>query len=288
MNPQKIAATPFARTLAMTKIRLASLPMSVAIILVAGIITLHFRSYVKGSLYALYDLSLYRQDSSLSTSPVEAKLVAHAGGAVRGLTYTNSRDALDENYAKGYRVFELDFEWTTDDRLVLVHDWRHTSSQFGVPPHVFSYKEFVGRTRRDKLHQLTFEDLHEWLRDHRDAFVVTDTKSSNELLLEYLRKNGGDILPQLIIQIYRLSELHTARQLNPRAVWLTVYKNSYPAWALSMISGVDAFIVPVTSYDQYSRPELMKRVHFYVHSVAADLVGATSQRMPLVYGFYVD
>jgi glycerophosphoryl diester phosphodiesterase len=272
----------------MTKIRLASLPMWVAIVLVTGATVLHFRSSVKGNLLALYDLALYRQASSSPISPVDARLVAHAGGGVRGLIYTNSREALDENYAKGYRVFELDFEWTTDDRLVLVHDWQHTSSQFGVQPHVFSYAEFVGRTRRDKLHQVTFEDLHEWLQNHRDAFVVTDTKSSNELLLDYLRKNGGDVLPQLIIQIYRLSELHTARQLGPRAVWLTVYKSSYPAWALSMIPGVDAFVVPVASYDQYNRPELMKRVHFYVHSVAADLVGATSQRMPLAYGFYVD
>jgi glycerophosphoryl diester phosphodiesterase len=214
--------------------------------------------------------------------------VAHAGGAVRGLVYTNSCEALDENYSKGYRVFELDFHWTTDGRLVLVHDWGEAASQFGTAPHVFGYEEFLSRPRLDGLHQMTYSDLHEWLRNHPDALVVTDTKASNERLLNYLRNNGRDILPQLILQIYRLSELRPARELGPRAVWLTVYKSNYPAWALKKVSGIDAFVIPAAFYDKYNGPELMARVHFYVHSIPEDKVVEMSERMPGVYGFYVD
>jgi hypothetical protein len=172
--------------------------------------------------------------------------------------------------------------------LVVVHDWAEISEQFGTKPHVFSYDEFVSATRRDGLHQLTFEDLREWLHTHHDAYVVTDTKDSNIRFLRYLQANGGDIRSQLIIQIYRMSELRAARQLGPRAVWLTVYKYVYPVWALSRISGVDAFVIPFAFYDRYRNPLLMERVHFYVHSVSTQSVDETFRRLPGIYGIYVD
>ena len=138
------------------------------------------------------------------------------------------------------------------------------------------------------MHQLTFEDLRKWLQTHSDVFVVTDTKDSNFRLLRYLQANGGDIGRQLIVQIYRMSELQAARQLGPRAIWLSVYKYSIPEWALCRISGVDAFVIPVGEYDRYRNPLLMERVHFYVHSVRSQSVDETFRRLPGIYGIYVD
>jgi hypothetical protein len=278
----------------MTKKHWALIASLIAFFFISSGTLLHFRSWVKGNLYAAYELTRYPiltrspQAAPSLEPPVEARLVAHAGGAVRGLIYTNTREALDENYAKGYRVFELDFHWTTDNHLVLVHDWTETSSQFATSPHVFNYEEFVGARRRDGLHQLTFEDLRGWLRSHPEALVVTDTKANNLHLLAYLRSNGGDILPQLIIQIYRLSEVQTARHLRPRAVWLTMYKCHYPVWALSRVSGVDAFVIPLALYPNYNDPQLMAKIHFYVHAVPANSAGWTLQHLPGVYGLYVD
>lgn len=246
------------------------------------------RTQIKGNVLAFYDLWRFGHNSFSAAPPVAYRLVAHAGGAFHGLTYTNSKEALDENYRKGFRVFELDFEWTSDNHLVLVHDWEHSSSLSGQRPHVFTYAEFLSSTRRDGLHQLTFEGLVSWLRSHPDAFVVTDTKASNDRLLTFLRVHGKEVLPQLIIQIYRLSELRSARELAPRAVWLTVYKSSYPRWALARISGVDAFVIPVDRYEAYFEPNLMRRTPFYVHSVAAENVGQTLKRLPGIFGIYVD
>ncbi|HEV2647496.1 MAG TPA: glycerophosphodiester phosphodiesterase family protein [Acidobacteriaceae bacterium] len=246
------------------------------------------RHMIKGNVLGLYDLSLYNRPNSELTPPVEQHLVAHAGGAFNGESYTNSREALDHSYASGYRVFELDFDWTSDGHLVLVHDWDHTSSLFTVAPHVFSYQEFISRHRTDGLHQLAIEDLRQWLHAHSDAFIVTDTKSPNPRLLNYLAQNGRDILPQLILQIYRLSELQSARSLAPRAVWLTIYKCNYPAWALARITGVDAFVIPVERYGSYSRPKLLQQRHFYVHSISADQIDQTFQHLPGIYGIYVN
>ena len=48
--------------------------------------------------------------------------IAHAGGGFDGKTYTNSIAALDANYARGFRIFEIDFLRTWDDVFVCGHD----------------------------------------------------------------------------------------------------------------------------------------------------------------------
>ena len=48
--------------------------------------------------------------------------IAHAGGRYLGYTYTNSIEALEANRDK-FNLFEIDFSWTSDNRLVGLHDW---------------------------------------------------------------------------------------------------------------------------------------------------------------------
>ena len=51
-------------------------------------------------------------------------MIAHAGGGINGINYSNSIEALNHNYAKGFRYFEMDFSWTSDNKLVCLHDWK--------------------------------------------------------------------------------------------------------------------------------------------------------------------
>ena len=44
--------------------------------------------------------------------------IAHAGGAIDGITYTNSLEALDLSYSKGCKLFELDLVLTSDDKII--------------------------------------------------------------------------------------------------------------------------------------------------------------------------
>lgn len=226
--------------------------------------------------------------NSPPVQPPLQNIVAHAGGAVGNHTYTNSRESLDEHYRDGYRAFELDFAWTADGRLVLTHDWAMTSSQFCLAPHTFTYAEFVGGKRCDGLTQMTFNDLRQWMLSHRDAFIVTDTKGSNRRLFAALRASGADVLPQIVVQIYPLSELAEARELHPRAVWLTVYKRGYPAWAIRRVRGVDAIVIPVLQYSRYRDDSLMKQIPWYVHSVSHEKVNQVLRDLPGIYGAYVD
>lgn len=50
-------------------------------------------------------------------------LVAHAGSGINGQNYSNSIEALNLNYGKGFRTFEIDLSCTSDDKLICLHDW---------------------------------------------------------------------------------------------------------------------------------------------------------------------
>lgn len=174
-------------------------------VIAVGIASLGVRynlGLLRGNMIAVVDLLSPSRVAPTLSVPVSQRLVAHAGGAFRGMTYTNSREALDASYHAGFRVFELDFEWTSDGKLVLVHDWKQTSAQFCIAPHIFSYSEFQTRARCDGLTQLTFDDLRAWLLRHPDALVVTDTKKDNRRLFAAIGRFGSDIAPQLILQVY--------------------------------------------------------------------------------------
>jgi len=46
------------------------------------------------------------------------KYIAHAGGSIEGVSYTNCKEAINSSYSKGYRFIELDFISTADDIFI--------------------------------------------------------------------------------------------------------------------------------------------------------------------------
>lgn len=107
--------------------------------------------------------------------PNNNRYIAHAGGEVNGIKSTNSKDALDQNYAKGFRLFELDIIETSDKKMVAAHDWkmwaRFTDYEGALPP---SHEEFMKHKIYGDYKTLDLNGINEWFRDHPDATLVTD------------------------------------------------------------------------------------------------------------------
>ncbi len=105
-----------------------------------------------------------------------SRYIAHAGGAIGSDRYTNSMEALDASYARGFRLFELDIGETSDGCLVAVHDWptwaRRCPDYHGpVPPTRAAFKKhkILGRYL-----PLDMADINAWFERHPDAVLVTD------------------------------------------------------------------------------------------------------------------
>ncbi len=154
-------------------------------------------------------------------------LIAHAGGEIDGRAGQNSREALDSNYAKGHRYFEIDFCWTSDDRLVLIHDWERTfSGLFDDAKKQPSLEQFESMKMKHSMTQMSLASLFLWLSKHNDAYIITDVKERNLPALKIIARNSGKFQKHFIPQIYDPSEFKPAKLLGFEKVIFTLYRSS--------------------------------------------------------------
>ena len=89
--------------------------------------------------------------------------IAHAGGAIDGINYTNCVEAMDLSYSKGCRLFELDLTYTTDGKIVAAHDSPGVTEE-----------EFMNTLIHGKYTPMNMQTINDWFRRHPDAILVTD------------------------------------------------------------------------------------------------------------------
>ncbi|MGF7057902.1 sulfatase-like hydrolase/transferase [Brassicibacter mesophilus] len=154
--------------------------------------------------------------------------ISHAGGRVEGLSYTNSKEALAKSYNNGFKLIELDMEWTSDNSLALIHDWKgYVEQAFSVEQKRYSTDEFKNFNMIKNLTQMTIEDLVEWLRQHKDAYIVTDIKKDNVDALELIKERYPDVVDQFIPQIYSMDQYIPVQGMGYKNIILTLYMSNY-------------------------------------------------------------
>lgn len=103
------------------------------------------------------------------------RFIAHGGGEIDNNIYTNSLEALNRSYEKGFRLFELDFRKTSDDKFVAIHDWKQwvgfTNCNIETP---VSHEYFMNSLLLDKYTPLGMLEINEWFEIHKDAILITD------------------------------------------------------------------------------------------------------------------
>lgn len=139
-------------------------------------------------------------------------VIAHAMGSVNGVDYTNSKEAFEQSYKKGYRVFEIDLSFTSDNRIVLWHDWEEDTGKYVKQSgrKIPTYEFFMSHKICKKYTPLSLEDLIDIMESHPDIYVVTDSKETNYLsILKSLVKESKEddtILNRFIIQFYEYDQ----------------------------------------------------------------------------------
>ena len=128
--------------------------------------------------------------------------VAHAGGGYKGLTYTNSVEALDEN-AGTFIFFEIDFEWTKDKRLIGLHDWGNIfTGIFGFEVDgPLDYNEFRELEIVSGITPLDLYSIKEFLSNNPAVKIVTDIKSDNINALYKIAGFFPDFAQKFILEV---------------------------------------------------------------------------------------
>ena len=169
---------------------------------------------------------------TLDYSWTKYRTVYHSGGGMDGITYTNSQEVLDYNYAQGCRLFEFDFCLTSDKIPICAHDWKRiyeildltpvkqntgkaqsaetsASNDSDYPP--LSYEEFLSnKDNSEQFTPLSYEDLVEFMISHPDVYIITDTKDTKDpaitdmfkQLVSIAKQHDESVLDRIIPQIY--------------------------------------------------------------------------------------
>ncbi len=151
---------------------------------------------------------LYFSEPKITFESQIDRYIAHAGGEIDGLKYTNSLEALNYNYAQGFRLFELDISETTDGQFVATHDWNYwkkeTNYQGEVP---VALSEFKKHKIRSKYTTLNMSAINRWFSGHSDAILVTDKiNAPKEFAKQFVDKS------RLVMELFSLNAVAEALQ----------------------------------------------------------------------------
>lgn len=177
-----------------------------------------------------------KRPSKLAERPV----VLHGFGYIDGHMVTNSTEAFLANYERGFRVFEVDLQMTSDDRLIARHDWEleHYEWLGQEVPEAGGPKPFdqiMAMKIHNKYSAPSWEQILELMQRYPDVYIVTDTKDKEETLVrqtfsylvEATKKVEPELLERIIPQIYdkpMLSYIEDYHDFNE--VIYTLYKHT--------------------------------------------------------------
>jgi len=149
------------------------------------------------------------------------RLVAHAMGGINGQDYTNSLEAWESNYQRGYRVFEVDLRVLSDATLVCSHS----------QPNELTVGEYEATRTVGGYTPLTVTNLAQLMARYPDAWVMTDVKPGglpeHEKILRTLQSavsSDPTSRSRIIVQTYSEGDCMVARKLGLENIVYTLYR----------------------------------------------------------------
>ncbi len=205
--------------------------------------------FVFGMPQKVYESSRYDYTYELFD---EMPYIVHAGGAIKppkgsgdkkSYKYTNSREALEKTYQKGNRVVEMDFASTADGGLVCLHDWEEMTytndtdqSNAALNGQKLTMEQFRSVRIYGWFTPMTVDDMIEFMREHEDLVLISDTKSDDEsstvvdgrndtdFFCDYIRRNAPELRDRIIIQIYQQGDYEDVKNAGFDHIIYTLYR----------------------------------------------------------------
>ena len=219
-------------------------------------------------------LACEKVESSVESDegPYPHQLISHAAGSIYGYRNTNSMEALEESYENGFRLIEIDFDWTIDNKVVAIHDWTDTLRRlFMIEDRILSLEEFKTLDTFQDLTLMDLDDLVSWLKVKKDAYIITDVKNKNIEFLELIVKEYSDIQDQMIPQIYSFEEYDKVEDMGYDNIILTLYKTEYTDEEIIEFTKdkkLFAITMPIErGYTELPMKLNLKDIPVYVHTV---------------------
>lgn len=178
------------------------------------------------------------------------RVIAHAGGDVRGYSTTNSLEAVQQAVSAGHTLIELDMLITADEKIVMVHDFgsswtvEHLGVKFKERP---TEEEYLSNRIHGIFTPMSFDMLTEILDEHPNVRIVTDCKENSLELLSLISRKYPDYTGNIVPQIYDYYQCEQVKRLGYKDIIFTLYTMGYMDYdrLLSFVRDNDIFAVTV-------------------------------------------
>ncbi|MGF1753570.1 hypothetical protein L4C33_08240, partial [Vibrio makurazakiensis] len=135
-------------------------------------------------------------------------LIAHAGGGIDGLKYTNSLEAVENSIRNGFKMIELDLLTSLDGEIVAAHDWNHFHSiTDSNQTNKISHFDFMRKKIYGTYHPLDIATATDKLNKN-DIILITDKiQDLNNLSKHRLNKN------RTVVEVFSIEKYNEAISL---------------------------------------------------------------------------
>jgi glycerophosphoryl diester phosphodiesterase len=128
--------------------------------------------------------------------------VAHAFGLIQGHAYSNTLEAFQRNYARGFRVFECDQVLLADGTVLVAHDGLEVNYGLRKPFAEATWADLAGHKYKGRFTILRSQEVLQLLVDHPDAYMILDPKYARPTIYRaYVRQATRMGRPKLLERI---------------------------------------------------------------------------------------
>lgn len=190
-----------------------------AVIIAILFIVVFVLLFILGTKYFFFTKHVPKYSANAIENIAEPKdrYIAHAGGTIDGITYTNSREAINSSYKKGFRFFEVDINVKVDGKLILGHDESAFIKNLFTdlkPP--LTLEKIKNAPK--KYNYMPIDDLMEWIRKHPDTYFLLDAKGDCINKYKAMIAENEDIMGQLIPYVYSSGDYEACKALGFEAI----------------------------------------------------------------------
>ena len=209
----------------------------------------------------------------LRTKLAEDGRIIHAGGFLKTqegkiVTYTNSLDAINNLYEKGYRFCEIDLQETSDGIIICGHGDEGGLVYGTGLPHNATGKEFMNSRIHGEFTPMTLPDLAGFMETHPELFVITDVKTDNIKVCGRIAEEYPDLQNRFIVQIHLPEEYESITSLGFSYIMYPIFKtpdNQRDILSLAVFARQHDLVAMIVANGYYS-PDLKL-------NLAAEIIG---------------
>lgn len=168
----------------------------------------------------IYDFQKAQSGYQDTCALSDLRYIMHGGGGLPSHSATNSKQALDTSYANRNKTIEVDISWTSDNEMVLLHNWGATTMER------CNLSTFLSTKLYGQYITMSMDTLADWIRSHSDVWVILDIKERNVEGLTRIAKEYPDIVERLVPYVFHTSEYSAVSRLGYPTSLLAVYQMS--------------------------------------------------------------